>query len=90
MNLTLEQLDTLAKTLGFSGAHNAITCADIYRGAYSEHMHRSEELYKLIIGLKMLLPKEFVVILDEKLKELEPMTYNFENLFRNDEEKENS
>lgn len=69
--LNLEELDILAKKYGFSGAHNAITCADIYRKAYSENMHKYEEQEKVLNCLLMILPNELKNMLETKIKEIE-------------------
>ncbi len=65
----LEELNELAEKYGFSSAHNAITCANIYRKAYSEHLHKYNVVKNVIVSIKNVLSQDMGEIIDEKLEE---------------------
>lgn len=73
MNKTLEELDILAKEMGFSGAHYAISCAQVYRSAYSEYLEKYQTLLKKIRAVS--------IILDGKIpeEELDKINKEFKN-----------
>jgi len=88
MEKTLEELNLLAKAYQFGGAHNAITCAVSYRDAYCDYLEAYKNLSKFIIGLKLILPKEMVHIIENKMNESNVKVYDFNkvaNLFSENE-----
>lgn len=66
---TLEELNELAKEHGFGGAHNAITCADSYRAAYSEQREQCVALSDVLRAIKGTLSADLNKLIDDKLKE---------------------
>lgn len=55
MKKTLEELNILAQEYGFSGAHNAITCASEYRKAYSNYLEKYQILLKKVRAIAIIL-----------------------------------
>ena len=69
MEKNLDELNQLAIEKGFSGAHNAISCAEIYRTAYTEYLNKYETVEKILISINELLPIGMKEVIETKCAE---------------------
>lgn len=60
MELTKEQLDELAISKGFGGAHDAITYAETYKKSYSEYVSKYSSLFRRMSAILNLFKEDVV------------------------------